>query len=35
MQVAVVTTAHPQDIASSKEVGTGEIVDVLRNILLV
>ena len=31
MHVAVVTTAQPQAIASSKEVGTGLTVDVFKN----
>ena len=32
MQVAVDTTGQPQDIASSKQLGTGLIVEVLRKI---
>ena len=27
-QVAIVTTGHPQDIASSKDIGKGECVEV-------
>ena len=30
-QVAVDTTAHPQDIASRRDMGTGEYVEVLTN----
>ena len=32
MQVAVLTTAQPQDIASISAVGTGDIVDILTSL---
>ena len=35
MHVAVVTTADPQDMASSRQVGTGLIVDVFKKICAV